>query len=107
MVGKDSGLSEEEAAVRLEALTKLKINPRDQEENQLALAQGDRLYQETLGETRQKVALMVSWFEQILTSQDPLRIARSRKRFLELLRLLEAGREADLPSENDWEDEKS
>ncbi len=107
LVGKDSGLSEEEAAVRLEALTKLKINPRDQEENQLALAQGDRLYQETLGETRQKVALMVSWFEQILTSQDPLRIARSRKRFLELLRLLEAGREAELPSENDWKDEKS
>ena len=106
IVGKESGFSSEEAARRLQELSSLKINPRTQEENRLALARGERLYQETLGEARQKVAQAVGWFEQVLARQEPLHIAKSRKRFLELLDLLEAGSFPESPGGDFWEDEE-
>ena len=42
-------LSEEELKKRLEQLNKLKIHPRDLEENRLVLARAEKLHRETTG----------------------------------------------------------
>ncbi len=105
IVGKGSAFDEEETARRLKELSALKINPRDKEENRLALARGERLYQEALGDIRERVSETIAWFESILASQESLRIAKARKKFLEILDILEAGISPELPGEF-WEDEE-
>lgn len=101
LVGPGSGLSEAEAKKRLEQLQKLKIHPRDREENRLLLARGERLWKETLGEVREQVGRVMEAFQEELASQEPARILRARSRCKEMLDRLEAGSGLD---EQNWDD---
>lgn len=71
-------LAPEEIAQRLAALEALKVHPRDQQANTLLLARLDRLYQESLGDGRQHIAVLANHFQQVLDSQDEHRIREAR-----------------------------
>ncbi|GKX67055.1 molecular chaperone HscC [Inconstantimicrobium mannanitabidum] len=70
-------MSEEEIENRLKELSELKIHPRDKEENKLLISRGERLYEESIGETRSQVARYLEWFEDILDKQNPLDIEKA------------------------------
>ena len=91
LVGKGSGLTEEQARQRLKELEKLKIHPREQEENRLLLAKCERLWEEALGEDRDIIAQVVRLFNEALASQEGGRILRARARVQQMLERLEAG----------------
>ncbi len=67
-------LAPDEIAARLLALAALKVHPREQQVNTRVLARIDRLYEESLGETRAHVAELGRAFQQALESQDTARI---------------------------------
>ncbi|MBF8747522.1 molecular chaperone HscC [Pseudomonas putida] len=71
-------LPPEEIAQRLAALEALKVHPRDQQINTLLLARLDRLYQESLGESREHVGALASYFQQMLDTQDEHQIRKAR-----------------------------
>ena len=51
----ENKISEEEAEKRFERLQYLKQNPRDDEENTLALLRANRMFEETLGPDQEKI----------------------------------------------------
>ena len=77
LVGQGSGLTEEQARRRLKELEGLKIHPRDQQENRLLLAKGERLWQEALGEEHQIPGQAVQLFGEALASQENGRILQA------------------------------
>jgi molecular chaperone HscC len=77
--GGSESLSPELIAQRLQSLAKLKIHPREQEENQTVLARADRLYQENLGDVRQAIGTAHTRFAAALERQEPREIARERE----------------------------
>lgn len=91
LVGPNSGMDENEARRRLAELQALKIHPRDQEENRLLLARGERLWEEALGEDRDTIRQVVERFGETLASQEAGRIARMRRRCEKALDRVEAG----------------
>jgi molecular chaperone HscC len=72
-------LSPAELVRRLEALSALKVHPRDQAENQAMLARLGRLFTERLGEERDHVARLIDDFNLALARQDPAEIAALRE----------------------------
>ena len=95
LVGRGAGLSDDQVKQRLAQLQNLKIHPRDQEENRLLLARGERMWQESLGEEREEVARILEDFQLELASQEPTRILRASRRCKEMLDRLEAGLSLD------------
>ena len=80
VIEKNEGyMTKEEIAERLKELSYIKIHPREQEENKLLLSRGERLYEESIGETRAKVAKLLEWFESILDKQDRKEIEEAAK----------------------------
>lgn len=75
----DSNLSKEEIETRLQELQDLKILPKDREENKLLLSRGERLYEESVGEIREKIDLYIRHFENALDKQDKLEITKAAK----------------------------
>ena len=73
-----NGISEEEAAARMEKLQYLKQNPRDEEANRLQLLRGERLYEE-MPEKRYEIDRALMAFEQALLRQDRTGIEQARK----------------------------
>ncbi len=69
-------LSKREIDEMLQKLKKLKIHPREQAENQLLLARGERLYEETLGDVRTSVGSLLINFNHALSKQNPNHIQR-------------------------------
>jgi len=84
-------LTPAEIQQRLQALSLLKIHPREQQVNTLLVARLERLYQESLGDLRHQVAQWASFFQQALESQDERRIREARGELNEQLKTLEAG----------------
>lgn len=78
-------LSDKEIKERLLALQKLKIHPRDDAQNSLLLARGDRLYEISIGETRQYIASLMNQFESILKKQNQEEIKRAVAELNEIL----------------------
>lgn len=72
------GLSETEIAARLKALERLKLHPREQEENTALLARLRRVYEMAGGADRPAVQHMLIEFEAVLLGQDPATIDRLR-----------------------------
>ena len=64
--GQDNQMTDEEIAKRMEELAYLKIQPRDYEENRLVLLRAERMYEESLGERRQKLDRYITAFEAAL-----------------------------------------
>ncbi|SFM21606.1 molecular chaperone HscC [Marinobacter zhejiangensis] len=84
-------LTDQEKQQALEKLSKLKVHPRDGEENRVLMARAERLYESSLGDQREHIGDLLNKFESILDRQDPLEIAKYRARFEELLNQLESG----------------
>jgi molecular chaperone HscC len=82
-------MSPEEIRARLEALSALKIHPREQQENIAVLARAERLYEEFLHQ-RDQLQEWIMQFRAILDSQDTALIARHRSQFAQALDALEA-----------------
>jgi molecular chaperone HscC len=88
--GHEGSLSSEDVAQRLEALTALKVHPRDTLENRTLLARAERLYEQLLGQARDQLGQRVLHFEQTLATQDPRLVAREAALFREALQAVEA-----------------
>lgn len=82
-------LSPEEIAQRLEALATLKVHPREQQVNSLLMARLERLYQESLGDTREYVAELAKQFQHALERQDERALREARVALVERLEHLE------------------
>lgn len=67
-------LTDEEIKAAQEKMENLKTLPWEEEENRALLERGLRLYQETSGDTRQKVSYYISQFEAVLSSQNKEKI---------------------------------
>lgn len=83
--GEGNSLTEEQAQKRMEELNYLKISPREQEENKLALYRADIAYEECTGEERLAIERLISDFEGVLRRGKQADIDRARERLLELL----------------------
>ncbi|WP_419735174.1 molecular chaperone HscC [Pseudomonas sp. COR18] len=84
-------LTPEEIRQRLQALSQLKIHPRDQQVNTVLTARLERLYQESLGELRERIGYLAGQFQQVLDSQDERRIREARSELTEQLSRLDNG----------------
>ena len=89
-LGQGSDMSQEEAQKRLQELAALKIHPREREENRTLLAWAERLYAETLGPERERIAAMYDRFQTVLASQEDWRIHRARPDFALFLEQMES-----------------
>lgn len=76
IVNKENILSQDEIQNRMKALEKLKIHPREKEENQLLLARGEKLYKETVGDMRESIDGRIKYFSYLLEKQDEIKIKR-------------------------------
>lgn len=78
-------MSEEEIQERMEALSYLKIHPRDKEENKLLLLRGERLYEESIGRSRMEIEYALREFERALDTREDSVIEGARRDFKEFL----------------------
>lgn len=78
-------MTEEEIKERMEALSYLKIHPRDKEENKLLLLRGERLYEESIGKERMQIEYVLREFEKALDTRDDAVIEGARRDFKEFL----------------------
>ena len=72
-------MTDEEIEARMKELSYLKIHPKDQEENQLLLLRGERLYEENTGEVRLRIEYELREFEKVLNERNEVVIANARK----------------------------
>ncbi len=90
VIEKNPGImTKEEIAKRLEELNELKIHPREKEEYSYVLAKGERIYEESVGETRRMVAKYLSDFEKALDKQDDALIRKMAEELLYTFEYLE------------------
>jgi len=83
--GADNQMSEEEIKKRMEELAYLKIQPRDYEENRLALLRAERVYEESLGVRRKNLDHYLTAFEAALNKGDHDEIRRTREELNDFL----------------------
>ena len=83
--GEGSTMTEEEAQKRMEELSFLKISPREQEENKLALYRADLAFEECTGDERQMLGKTIDAFEGALGKGKKEDIDQRRADLLELL----------------------
>lgn len=69
-LGTGGGLSADELAKRKEEMDKIKIHPRDMEQNKYALERADRLYAECNEAQRELVAVAIKQFKEALDTQN-------------------------------------
>jgi len=67
----------------------LKQNPRDEEPNRLVLLRGERMYEESIGETRMAIDRAMMDFDRALKKQDRTEIERAREKLNTFLNELE------------------
>lgn len=84
-------MSKEEIRERLEDLKALKIHPREKDEYKYLLAKGERMYEESIGLKRRRIALILEEFENILDKQDEAEIRKSYEEVKEALCEIEEG----------------
>jgi molecular chaperone HscC len=76
--GNPGVLSAEEIAGKVAEFAKLKIHPRDEADNQAAIARAKRLYEERLGPAREAIGRALTSFLAALKSEDPDRVRSAR-----------------------------
>jgi molecular chaperone HscC len=90
IIEKEPGhMSKEEILKSMENLAHLKVHPRENHENRLLIARGERLYQERIGEIRQEIARLLMEFEDVLDKQDPKQISEARKNINEVFEAID------------------
>ena len=93
ILNKNIKLTDEEIALKQSELQKLKILPRDEEENKAIIARAERLYEEAFGEFRDIIGANTMNFLEILSKQDSKKIRRAKTQFVKFLDMVE-GQEA-------------
>lgn len=83
--GDSNQMTDEEIQKRMEELAYLKIQPRDYEENRLVLLRAERMYEESLGERRQKLDHYITAFDAALKRGDHDAIREAREELNALL----------------------
>ena len=83
--GKDNTMTEDEIAKRMEELSYLKVQLRDQEENKLVLLRAERMYEESLGKQRERLEAGIRLFEDALRSEDKDKVEEARRTLYELM----------------------
>ncbi len=83
--GQENQMSDEEIQKRMEELSYLKVQPRDYEENRLVILRAERMYEESLGQRRQKLDHCLTAFEAALKKGDHDEIRETRESLNELL----------------------
>lgn len=81
----DVNMTEEEIKERFETLSYLKIHPREREENKLLLLQGERLYEENIGERRSYIERALHHYERALDTYDQAKIEDAKREFKKFL----------------------
>lgn len=89
--GSNVDMTDEEIQERFKELAYLKIHPRDREENKYLLLRGERIYEESLGDTRTLVENELHNFEAALSTYDTGRIEQAKKKLKKLLDDIESG----------------
>lgn len=85
IIEKEPGhMTPEEIAESIKSISHLKIHPRENHENKLVIARGERLYEEKIGRERQEIAQMLMEFEEVLDKQDLKKIEECRKRLTDI-----------------------
>ncbi|MEN9354908.1 MAG: hypothetical protein RL318_2233 [Fibrobacterota bacterium] len=79
-------LTPEEIERKLAELAPLKLHPRERQEYRYLLAVAERLYEDSLGETRERLHLLMRSFEVTLESQDLAKCDLAAQAFREALR---------------------
>ena len=80
LVLQNRDMTPQEAERRLAELSRLKLHPREQEENRAMVARGERLYAVTVGPLREQVASLLDWYQRVLSTQEALKIAKATRR---------------------------
>lgn len=83
--GADNTMTDEEIAKRMEELSYLKIQLRDQEENKLVLLRAERMYEESIGDKRKELEYGIRCFEEALRKKDRADVDEARKALCEIL----------------------
>jgi len=78
---------------RLKALAEFKMHPRERQENQLLVARGERLFEESLGDRRMEIAAILQHFEGVLNRQNDREIKKAAGLFRTKLDELERRQE--------------
>ncbi|HEX9063163.1 MAG TPA: Hsp70 family protein, partial [Clostridia bacterium] len=89
IINSNTSMTSEEIEKRLKELENIKIHPRDNSKNRYLLAKGERLYEETLSDLRNKIAQAIERFEAILDRQNPDEIRVEAERFERFLKSIE------------------
>ncbi len=74
---------------RMKELAMLKIHPKEQDENMMLLAKGERLYETHLGDLREEISNELLLFETTLDRQNPEEIKNAVMRIKEFYEFLE------------------
>ncbi|MCL2378820.1 MAG: molecular chaperone HscC [Defluviitaleaceae bacterium] len=92
IIEKNPGIfTKDEIQEKLQALAAYRLHPRDKDEYRLLLSRGERLYQETLGDTRRYIGSQLMLFDQVLNTQDERKIREFIPQFKDLLESMEKG----------------
>lgn len=83
--GTDNVMTEEEIEQRMEELSYLKIQLRDEEENKLVLLRAERMYEESIGERRQELEFAIQVFEEALRKKDRIEVDDARKKLCQVM----------------------
>ncbi len=86
--GQNVDMTDEEIEERMKELSYLKIHPREQEANKLVLLKAERLYEESIGETRRMLERELGKFDTVLNSKNKGKIEEARKRLQEVLEIV-------------------
>ena len=78
-------MTQREIEKRLRTLSKLKIHPRDREENRVLLARAERFYEEHLGEVRRAIGMEIARFESVMDGQNVDEVNEARQRLNAIL----------------------
>ncbi len=84
--GDRNTMTDEEIALRMEELSYLKVQLRDQEDNRLVLLKAERMYEESLGDKRIGLERGIRRFEEALRKGERAAVDEARR---ELYRLME------------------
>jgi molecular chaperone HscC len=91
IIEKEPGhMTSEEIAESIKSISHLKIHPRENHENKLAIARGERLYEEKIGRDRQEIAQLLMEFEEVLDKQDLKKIEEYRKKLTDIFDSIDA-----------------
>jgi molecular chaperone HscC len=81
----ETGLSDAEIESRFAALSKLKLHPRELEENKALVARAERLYEEARGNEREEIRRIIQAFESEIADQKMRNPEACRKHYHEVL----------------------